>query len=151
METIQLLKKASQNFKFIDQSELREIQQQCFFEKPAQVAAPVVKQKKVKTKKPKFVPTCDETLELDITNDMYVGELEDDELEKFNCLLCFGTVFKPLKCDKCSYLYCARCIPDESKAKGKFRCFRKCGSKTNNCIEPSQEELTVLKNMTFNC
>ena len=82
---------------------------------------------------------------------MYLGDLQEDQLEKYNCLLCFGTVFKPLKCDKCSYLYCARCIPDQCKETGKFKCFRKCGSETKNCIKPSVEELTTLKNMTFAC
>ena len=38
---------------------------------------------------------------LDITDDMYVGELSEDVLDSFVCMLCYGIVQNPLKCNTC--------------------------------------------------
>lgn len=35
---------------------------------------------------------------LDITDDLYCGNLPEDMLQSFVCILCYGIVFKPVKC-----------------------------------------------------
>ena len=43
----------------------------------------------------------EEAFEMDITSDLYVGTLNEDFMESFTCVLCFGLVFDPIKCKKC--------------------------------------------------
>jgi len=74
----------------------------------------------------------EEAFEMDITTDLYVGTLNEDFMDAFTCVLCYGLVFYPVKCKKCEQIYCGNCIPKFRKHAGKFMCFTKCGSK--NCI-----------------
>ena len=50
---------------------------------------------------------------IDITEDMYMGTLEEDIVNKFTCMLCYGIVHKPVKCLQCDTLVCAGCIPPD--------------------------------------
>ena len=63
---------------------------------------------------------------MDITDDLYCGNLPEDVVQSFVCILCYGIVYKPVKCIKCETLICERCIaPKKLK---KFKCYKKCGS-----------------------
>lgn len=72
-----------------------------------------------------------EAFEMDITTDLYAGSLNVDFMDTFNCVLCYGLVFDPVKCKKCEEVYCGNCIPKFRKQRNKFMCFKKCGSR--NC------------------
>ena len=65
----------------------------------------------------KLIPV-NENIEMDITDDMYVGTCSEDVVETFTCMLCYGIVDKPLKCDKCETVYCSKCIPKRMQAPG---------------------------------
>ena len=52
----------------------------------------------------------DKSIVLDITDDMYRGTLDSEIIDHFICMLCYGIVFKPLKCTKCESLVCNRCV-----------------------------------------
>ena len=39
-----------------------------------------------------------EPLIVDVTEDMYTGTLHEDLVNKFTCMLCYGIVFKPIRC-----------------------------------------------------
>ena len=63
---------------------------------------------------------------LDITDDLFCGNLPEDVVQSFVFILCYGIVYKPVKCIKCETLICERCIaPKKLK---KFKCYKKCGS-----------------------
>ena len=67
---------------------------------------------------------------LDITEDMYVGGLPQECIEDFVCMLCYGIVFKPIKCNTCETLICSNCVNSRVlNGDKKFMCFKKCGSK----------------------
>ena len=52
-------------------------------------------------------------LDIDITDDMYTGSLHPEIIQDFICMLCYGIVFKPLKCNKCETMYCSKCVPKD--------------------------------------
>ena len=56
------------------------------------------------------VETIDQTITLDITDDMYCGALPQDAVHDFVCMLCFGITIDPVKCYTCSSLICKNCL-----------------------------------------
>ena len=72
----------------------------------------------------------EEPCTLDITDDMYVGNLSEDIIDSFVCMLCYGIVQNPLKCNTCQNLVCKTCVPLDTISKNKFSCFKKCGGFT---------------------
>ena len=55
------------------------------------------------------IPTEDSIL-VDIVDDMYCGSLSAEVVGNFTCMLCYGIVHEPLMCNRCSNLVCGRCI-----------------------------------------
>ena len=76
----------------------------------------------------------EEPLLLDITEDMYVGSLQEEIINKFTCMLCYGIVHKPIKCLTCDTLVCKSCIPAETLKLNRFVCFLKCTSNMDGKI-----------------
>lgn len=56
---------------------------------------------------------------LDLTDDLYVGSVDPEVIDRFICILCYGIVFNPVKCNKCQTLICSRCINLEKMDEGK--------------------------------
>ena len=82
---------------------------------------------------------------LSIDEFYYTGAHQDHTVYKFVCMLCYGIVWKPIKCTKCDTLYCERCIPTKNLLPGRFNCYRKCGSD-----EYTRDIGKVLKNLHKN-
>jgi len=74
------------------------------------------------------VPVEDSIL-MDVTDDMYCGALSPDMISDFVCMLCYGIVYDPIKCSQCSNLVCKKCVNMKSVQKGRQSCFKKCGSR----------------------
>ena len=89
-----------------------------------------------------------EPFTMDITDDLYCGTLPEDLVQTFVCILCYGIVFKPIKCTKCETLVCERCIaPKKLK---KFKCYKKCGS-TEFTRDLKKQEKSILDNLLLRC
>ena len=85
--------------------------------------------------------TTEESLTLDLTEDMFVGELPPTIVGNFVCMLCYGIVVDPLKCSTCETVFCKKCVVQNTpnqQAKSHdlktnpekyFDCYKKCGSK----------------------
>ena len=56
------------------------------------------------------VEETDDPFLYDMTDDMYVGEINEEMVQDFVCMLCYGIVFNPIKCLKCEVLVCKKCI-----------------------------------------
>ena len=91
----------------------------------------------------------EEPMVLDITEDAYLGTIDDDIINMFTCMLCFGIVNKPIKCVQCDTLVCESCIPPENLSLDRFSCYKKCGSKT--VVGLSRIEKNLLNNLSFKC
>lgn len=52
----------------------------------------------------------DETIIIDLTDDMYCGSMSVDEVSNFVCMLCYGIVMDPVKCVTCANLVCRKCV-----------------------------------------
>ena len=92
----------------------------------------------------------EETLVMDLTDDMYVGSLREEVVDKFTCILCYGIIVKPLKCLNCNNLVCSKCVPSKRKKEGKFICYKKCGGKESTEHLFRQEE-AVHQSLLFRC
>ena len=87
--------------------------------------------------------------ELDITEDMYCGTLSSEAVSQFTCILCYGVVFNPIKCNTCEVLICKRCITEKKLKPNSFRCYQKCGSKN---AKPAGPLITkILSILKFRC
>ena len=91
----------------------------------------------------------EEEIVVDITDDIYAGNLPDEIVEQFICTLCYGIAFDPVKCKKCEAVCCGRCVPESKKKPGKFNCYRKCGGK--DCVKVSELESKILNELEFSC
>ena len=89
---------------------------------------------------------------LDITDDMYCGSLNPEVVGNYTCMLCYGIVFKPVKCEQCETLICQKCVNPKRLIKGNFFCYKNCGSK--NCLPydeiPSREK-KIMEGFKFKC
>ena len=92
----------------------------------------------------------EEPLELDIADDRYCGDLNEEIVSDFICMLCYGVVWNPIKCKKCETLVCRNCVNEKKLKQGKFMCFKKCGSK-RFVDKMSLSEKLILNNMLFSC
>ena len=54
----------------------------------------------------------EEPFVLDITEDLYAGTLQPEVVQYFVCMICYGIVNHPIKCNKCETLICNGCIKD---------------------------------------
>ena len=52
----------------------------------------------------------EEPFEIDLTEDHYCGNLNSEIVGDFVCILCYGIVFKPIKCKTCETLICSNCV-----------------------------------------
>ena len=52
----------------------------------------------------------EESVLLDITDDMYCGSLPSDLIQDFTCMLCCGIVYEPIKCTTCANMVCKKCV-----------------------------------------
>ena len=52
----------------------------------------------------------EESILLDIMDDMYCGSLHPHIINDFTCMLCCGIVSDPIKCLKCSNMVCSKCM-----------------------------------------
>ena len=81
---------------------------------------------------------------------MYCGDLNEEVVQEFICMLCYGIVFSPVKCTQCETLVCKKCIGFGIQAAGRFECFKKCGS--TKCTEKlTKMEKHIYDNMLFTC
>jgi len=55
------------------------------------------------------VEITEEPLNLDLNQDIYCGEVNDEIISDFVCSVCYGIVYNPVKCTKCAALYCKHC------------------------------------------
>jgi hypothetical protein len=87
---------------------------------------------------------------LDLTDDMYVGTFDQEVIDKYICILCYGIVIDPIKCLNCETLICSRCVNHEKIEEQRMKCFKKCGSKSFTPILKKQEKM-ILYNLKFRC
>lgn len=71
----------------------------------------------------------DQTIILDITDDMYCGALSSEVVQEFTCMLCYGIVIDPIKCKTCSNLVCKKCVNMKKVEQNQQECYKKCGSR----------------------
>lgn len=64
----------------------------------------------IEKKKEKIEEDGDETLIVDITDDMYCGSLSNEVVQEFTCMLCYGIVMDPIKCKTCNNMVCKKCV-----------------------------------------
>ena len=60
----------------------------------------------------------DESVVLDITDDMYCGCLSSDLISEFVCMLCCGIVYEPVKCTRCANMVCKKCVNGKKMLEG---------------------------------
>jgi len=77
----------------------------------------------------------DDTLILDITDDMYCGSMNPDMVSEFTCMLCYGIVIDPVKCRTCNTLVCMKCIDLKKFKNGQLECYKKCGARYPKILE----------------
>ena len=94
-----------------------------------------------------------EPLVIDLTEDLYCGNYTSEFVGDFTCMLCYGIVFKPIKCDRCETLICSNCInPKVLDGTKKFMCFKKCGGKSFTKFKDiHQMEKKVMNGLLFKC
>jgi hypothetical protein len=67
-------------------------------------------------------------------------------------MICYGIVFKPVKCVRCETLYCSRCVKNNRKGRGdyEFDCLKNCGSKESTDKLVRLEKL-IMGQLLFSC
>ena len=98
------------------------------------------------------VEYSNEPLLMDLSEDNYVGKMKDEILQNFVCMVCYGVVYKPIKCTQCETLFCKACSKNNKVGYGykKFECFKKCGS-TTSTEKLGRIETTILESLKFAC
>ena len=91
----------------------------------------------------------DETIILDITDDMYCGFLSYDVIQEFTCIVCCGIVIDPVKCNTCSNLVCRKCVDSKKLKEGNLECYKKCGSRKMGDLLPAEQR--VYNSLLFRC
>lgn len=91
----------------------------------------------------------EDTLMLDITDDMYCGSMSADMVADFTCMLCYGIVIEPIKCVTCGNLICKKCINVQKMNQGTLECYKKCGSKKFDKL--SMTEQAIYDSLLFKC
>jgi len=97
---------------------------------------------------------------MNLSEDLFAGiDLLDEEdiLQPFVCLLCYGVAVYPMKCQKCETVYCASCLPKSAFDKTiqcnypdrPYECFKMCGSK--DVVPLSRLERNILNSLSFRC
>ena len=72
---------------------------------------------------------------------------DEDIIDPFVCILCYGIAISPVKCSKCETVYCLECLPEDVESK--FKCYKMCGSQT--LLKLGRIEMNILKALTFKC
>ena len=62
--------------------------------------------------------SIEESVFLDITDDMYCGCLSSDLISEFVCMLCCGIVYEPVKCTRCANMVCKKCVNGKKMLEG---------------------------------
>ena len=80
----------------------------------------------------------------------------EEILSEFTCILCYGIVIDPVKCEKCETIYCYKCLPPDAFGKPKadrygpsYTCYKKCGSAKLKSL--GRIEKNILNNLPFKC
>lgn len=91
----------------------------------------------------------DQTITLDITDDMYCGFLSQEVVQEFTCMLCYGIVIDPIKCYTCCNLVCKKCVNITKVEQNRQECYKKCGSTRMGPL--NQTEKHIYDSLLFRC
>lgn len=91
----------------------------------------------------------EESVLVDICDDMYCGSLPSDIISDFTCMLCYGIVQDPIKCTRCNNLVCEKCIDKGKMLKGRLSCYKTCGNKQFEKLQGC--ELAFYNGLVFRC
>ena len=91
----------------------------------------------------------DQTIILDITDDMYCGALSSEVVQEFTCMLCYGIVIDPIKCMTCSNLVCKKCVNMNKVDQNRQECYKKCGSTRMGPLNMTEQR--IYDSLLFRC
>ena len=92
---------------------------------------------------------------LDLAEDLYCGSLSQEAISDFTCMLCYGIVQDPVKCNVCDTMYCATCNsindPEKDRRRGRRqqKCFKQC--KNSKMVDLTRLEKHLLNSLVFIC
>lgn len=94
---------------------------------------------------------------INIFDDHFDSVDEMDLIGQFTCILCYTVAIEPIKCERCSQIYCSSCLPKDAFDKSlkikypnkSYSCYKMCGEQ--KLAPMTRLERNALNSIIFNC